>query len=152
MALRSRVSSIARPQPVSDADLAAAAGDQAEATLELITEPAPLGMRGVVREPVVETPVAETPAPSAQLEAPSAPVEAPVTERKRPGPKPGTPRKAAKTAPVQEEQAVTAPYLRGKLKDLEVTIKETRARHEQELAALRNQHRHLHDQLFDLTK
>lgn len=169
MALRSGVSRFARPvAQATEADLADAAHNQAETVLEAITDEGSdtkggvsdgiettggitaLAGRGGVREPVsVIKPEPEIKAPSAEPVA----AEALGVLPKRRGPKPGTPRppRKAKLEP-EAETPVTAVALRAKLKDLEATIKETRAKHEKEMMELRTVYRHLHDQLFDLTK
>lgn len=71
-------------------------------------------------------------------------------EKKRKGRGPAIAKKTKALNPPHGNQ--TAPQLRARLKDLDTEIKNTRARHDQELKALRSDHRDLHDQLFDLNK
>lgn len=165
MALRSRVSSFARPvtNAVTEADVAAAAHSQAEEVLEAVTEepgssaPAVVGIRGGVREPAVENTTViepETEAETPARETAADPAE--TQERKRRGPKPGSTRKVKAVEPVPDAvtpiDQLAAPQVRTMLKDLEAEIKEVRTRHESEMHGLRSKYRALHDRLFDLTK
>jgi len=156
MALRSRVSSIARQSLATTEDSAEATTEAAttETPDEAVTEDVGSSAlavitRGGVRQPAaVQT--ADPAAPSTETEAAQGTTaEKSTAERKRPGRKPRVEKAAEDVMPIDQ---MAAPQVRAELKELETKLKDVRSRHLAETEELRSTHRALHDRLFDLTK
>lgn len=146
MALRSRLQSI-RPTHVNPGP--GLDNAQQEMSTGADHETDVVVTRGGVREPA-EPSYAPSEPGAPESEAPES--EAPVAKTRKPrGPNKIKPEKRI-AGGVMASPALTPTDVRAQIKALEADLKVLRSKHEDEIKALRAQHRALHDQLFDLTK